>query len=139
MGLEMPENTKITFLGYTSTLTITYVKIGFWNRFQSCSQARKEVIQLKMFAKLMNQNKSITSQLPNSPGIILNLNWEMSTFGGPWFCLPSSRVLGQVQVRQVGSRSRTKKTRCQLNIIFKKSGNISTRKWQNFRRNYFLK
>ena len=71
-----------------------------------------------MLSALISQNKSITPQLRNSLGITFYLNWEMSTFGGPCFCLPSSRVLGQVQVRQVGSRSRAKKTRCQLKKQF---------------------
>ena len=58
-------------------------------------------------------------------------NWERryQLFGGPCFCLLSSHMLGQVQVRQVGSRSRAKNdTRCQLNIsIFEEeSTNIST-------------
>ena len=42
-----------------------------------------------LFSELISQKKSITSQLRNSPKINFHLNWEMSTFGGPCFCLPS--------------------------------------------------
>ena len=67
-------------------------------------QAKKEVIQPKMFSEMIRQNWSITSRQRNFTGTIFYLNWVMSTFGGPCFCLPSSRVLGQVQVRQVACR-----------------------------------
>ena len=74
------------------------------------SQAKKEVIQLEMFSEEKSINKSIASQLRTSPEISFYLDREMSTFWGPCFCLLSSCVLGQVQVRQVGSRSRANKT-----------------------------
>ena len=65
---------------------------------QQVESTKKDVIQRTMFLEFISKLKSFSA-------LIL----EMSTFSGPCFCLPASRVLGQVQVRQVVSRSRAKK------------------------------
>ena len=102
------------FWYYAAQNDYTYKSL-FDHTLPNYSQAKKEVIQQKMLLRLIGKHMSFSTSSGNSSGRNFYLNSEMSGVWGPCFCPPSSRVLGQVQVRQVGSHSRAQKTRCQLN------------------------